>query len=61
MKKILLVEDDEGQRITMSMALRGRGYNVDAVENGEEAIQMVEVRVIIVELYLTLSCPLLME
>jgi two-component system response regulator (stage 0 sporulation protein F) len=43
MKKILLVEDDEGQRITMSMALRGRGYSVDAVENWEEAVQMVEV------------------
>jgi DNA-binding NtrC family response regulator len=43
MKKILLVEDDEGQRITMSMALRGRGYGVDAVENWEEAVQMLEV------------------
>ncbi len=43
MKKILLVEDDEGQRITMSMALRGRGYSVDALENWEKAVQMVEV------------------
>ncbi len=42
MKKILLVEDDEGQRITMSMALRGRGYSVDAVENWREAMQRVE-------------------
>ncbi len=42
MKKILLVEDDEGQRITMSMALRGRGYSVDAVENWRVAMQRVE-------------------
>ncbi len=42
MKKILLVEDDEGQRITMSMALRGRGYSVDAVENWSVAMQRIE-------------------
>ena len=41
MKKILLVDDDEGQRITMSMALRGRGYSVDAVENWSVAMQRI--------------------
>ena len=42
MKRVLLVEDDEGQRITMSIALSGKGYEVDAVENWREAMKRVE-------------------
>jgi len=37
----LLVDDDDSQRITLSMALRGRGFEVDAVEEWKEAMKKV--------------------
>jgi two-component system response regulator AtoC len=40
--RILVVDDEEGIRITISRALQRAGYLVDAVENGRQAIEKAE-------------------
>jgi DNA-binding NtrC family response regulator len=37
--RILVVDDDEGIRKTLKAILRGKGYHVDAAENGKQAIE----------------------
>ena len=39
---ILLVDDDMSARITLSIALRGRGFQVDLAENGAEALDKIK-------------------
>ena len=40
-KKILLVDDDHLVTLTLSRLLTNAGYEVSAVENGQEAIKKV--------------------
>jgi len=37
--RILVIDDDESIRKTVSMTLQRAGYNVDTAENGKEAVQ----------------------
>jgi len=37
--RILVIDDEEGIRKTISMALQHEGYMVDAAENGRQAVQ----------------------
>lgn len=37
-KRILIVDDDEGIRSSLSLVLEGEGYVVDTAQNGSEAI-----------------------
>ncbi len=41
-KKILVVDDDAGQRLLLQMALENRGYQVLTADNGEEASAIFE-------------------
>jgi two-component system response regulator FlrC len=43
--RILVVDDDEGIRRTLSAILKDEGYVVDAVESGREAIEFSEKRI----------------
>jgi DNA-binding NtrC family response regulator len=43
--RILVVDDDEGIRTTLTTILEDEGYVVDAVESGREAIESCERRV----------------
>jgi two-component system nitrogen regulation response regulator NtrX len=43
--RIIIVDDDEGIRKTLSTILEDEGYVVDAVESGREAIESCEKRV----------------
>ena len=40
--KILVVDDEEGMRLTLKGILRKRGFDVTVAESGEEAFQMVQ-------------------
>jgi CheY-like chemotaxis protein len=44
MKKILVVEDEEGLRLLYEEELKAEGYEVLTARNGREAIQLLEVR-----------------
>jgi CheY-like chemotaxis protein len=37
--KVLVIDDDEGIRTTISAILENEGYDVDTAENGKEAIE----------------------
>ncbi len=39
MSRILLVDDDQSARVTLSIALKSEGFAVDMVEQGEEALR----------------------
>ena len=39
MKKILVVEDEAGIRLNVTLMLKGEGYTVDSAENGREGIE----------------------
>lgn len=41
-KRILVVDDDDAIRALVLTVLRRRGYGVDAVRNGEEAMEMIQ-------------------
>jgi DNA-binding NtrC family response regulator len=40
--RILVIDDDESVRTTVSMTLKHAGYSVDTAENGKQAIEMSE-------------------
>jgi len=40
--RILVIDDDESVRTTVSMTLKHAGYSVDTAENGKRAIEMSE-------------------
>jgi CheY-like chemotaxis protein len=42
MKRILVVEDEEGLRLLYQEELKGEGYEVLTARNGREAIQQLE-------------------
>lgn len=42
MEKIFVIEDDENIRNLIKMALEGNGYEVDAFENAEDALELIE-------------------
>jgi len=42
MKKILVVEDEEGLRLLYEEELKGEGYEVFTAQNGREAIKQLE-------------------
>ncbi len=42
MGKILLVDDDQSARVTLSIALKSEGFTVEIVDSGEEALQRIE-------------------
>jgi len=42
MKRILVVDDEEGIRLLYQEELRDMGYEVVAAESGEEALRMVK-------------------
>lgn len=41
-RRVLVVDDEESIRVALSKFLRARGYEVKAVENGEEALAAVQ-------------------
>ena len=42
MANIFVIEDDENIRNLIKMALEGNGYEVDAFETAEEALELIE-------------------
>ncbi|PIX84786.1 MAG: hypothetical protein COZ32_11815 [Nitrospirae bacterium CG_4_10_14_3_um_filter_53_41] len=42
MGKILLVDDDQSARVTLSIALKSEGFSVEIVDGGEEALQRID-------------------
>jgi PAS domain S-box-containing protein len=42
MSKILLVDDNQSARVTLSIALKSEGFKVEAVDSGEEALRRLE-------------------
>lgn len=41
MEKILLVDDDQSVRVTLSIALKSEGFHVEIVDRGEEALRRI--------------------
>jgi DNA-binding response OmpR family regulator len=41
-KRVLLVEDDETLRYTISLVLKRRNFEIKEVESGEEALNIIE-------------------
>ena len=44
MDTILVADDDSGVRSSLGVALRGEGYHVEFVKNGDEVLKRVESR-----------------